>query len=161
MLSLSRKSDYALVALAHLGQRWRDQLGPTSARQIAAGYGMPVSLLMNVLKDLARARIVTSTRGAQGGYALSGDPAGFSLLEVITAIDGQPRFAQCTDGLPIMGQGCTIACECPIRTPIRRLHAQLQRFLESVTLEDLLDDNIVTPNTSSRLTALMHPGCKE
>jgi DNA-binding IscR family transcriptional regulator len=60
-----------------------------------------------------------------------------------------------------MGQGCAIACECPIRTPIRRLHAQLHRFLESVSIEDLLDDHIVTPHTPPRLTALMHPGCKE
>jgi Rrf2 family protein len=139
VLSLTRKSDYALVALTYLGRRRQEGAKPVSARQIAETFGLPLSLLMNILKELGQAKIVSSTRGVNGGYELTADPGRVSLLEVVTAIEGPTRFAPCTDGLPIVGQGCRLAEGCPIRDPIRRLHNRINGFLEETTLLDLLD----------------------
>ncbi len=52
MLTFSRKTDYALIALTHMAY---DRDGCSSAREIAGHYGMPLPLLMNVLKQLAQA----------------------------------------------------------------------------------------------------------
>lgn len=139
MLSLTRKADYALVALAYLGQRRRDDRPPVSARQIAETFGLPLPMLTNILKELAQARLIASTRGAQGGYHLAMDPEQVSLLEVVTAVDGPMRLAPCTDGLPIVGQGCGIESCCPVREPVRRLHDRLNGFFANLTLADLLD----------------------
>ena len=101
MLSLSKKTDYALIALAYLGQV-RGEHSPhatsesdaVSARKIADKHSLPLPLLMNLLKDLVRARIVTSVRGATGGYRLAVDPADVSLLDVVQAIDGPVQMVE-------------------------------------------------------------------
>jgi len=141
MLSLTRKTDYALVALALLGQRRNDGQGPVSARVIAEEFGLPQPLLMNILKELAQAKIVTSTRGATGGYTLAGEPSQTTILEVVTAIEGPVRLAQCCDGLPIAGQGCAVdAGSCPAKGAVRQLHKRIVSLFEEMTLQNLLDE---------------------
>ncbi|MBI1338438.1 MAG: Rrf2 family transcriptional regulator [Phycisphaera sp.] len=159
MLTLTRKTDYALIALVHLGKLGGSPDQPESARAIAEQYYLPVPLLMNVLKDLAQARLVNATRGANGGYTLAADPHEVTLLEVITATEGPMRFARCTEGLPVVGQGCDIAESCPIKQPIRQLHKRIETFFASLTLADLMEDDPVTaqphtPGTVQRLAAL-------
>jgi Rrf2 family protein len=145
MLCLTRKTDYALVALAYLGQLREEPVPATCAREIADRFGLPVPQMMNIMKVLARARLVRSMRGPTGGYELAVEPDRISLLEVVTAMEGPMRFTRCADALPVMGQGCEIECDCPIREPIRRLHNRLNRFLEDVTLADLLDSKVDVP----------------
>jgi Rrf2 family protein len=142
MLSVTRKTDYALVALAFLGQRKAAGEASVSARRIADQFHLPLPLLMNVLKALSQARLVTSTRGQQGGYALAADPEEINLLDIVTAIEGTPRFAPCTDELPILGQTCPIQ-NCLIRTPVRRLHDRIKGFLRETTLADLMETQLV------------------
>lgn len=180
MLSLTRKSDYALVALSYLGQQQqRDHAHDqgeeqaVSARKIADQFGLPLPLLMNILKALSHAGLVTSTRGPQGGYVLAATPSEVSILDVVNAIEGPIRVAMCTphDGLEITSQGnvshgsvssdcseaakasgeskagacCPAAGMCPIEGPIRRLNQQLQNFLAGVTLADLLGPQVDVP----------------
>ncbi len=142
MLSLTRKTDYALVALAYLTGRRAEGAEPVSAKQIASKFGLPLPLLMNILKELVRARVLSSTRGAHGGYALAAEPGRIKLLEIVTAMEGPVRLAQCTDGLPVVGQGCTLSEDCPIQGPIRSLHRRINRFLGEVTLKDLWEDRL-------------------
>ncbi len=138
MLSLTRKTDYALVALAYLGQRRTVGGDSVSAREIADRFDMPLPLLMNILKELAKARIVSSTRGAAGGYRLAMEPEHVTLLEVVTATEGPIRLAQCCSGLPIVGQECRVADDCPIRGPVRHLHDRLSEFMGRITLAELM-----------------------
>ncbi len=145
MLSLTRKADYGLVALAYLGQQRAQGGGATSAREIAERFGLPLPFLMNLLKDLVQSGIITSTRGPHGGYALATEPGDITLMQVLQAIEGPVQFARCADTLPVMGkqcqpdQACPIAEVCPIREPIRRLHERISDFLDQVTLEDLFE----------------------
>lgn len=146
MLNLTRKADYALVALAYLSQRREDAGGPVSAREIASRFTLPLPFLMNLLKRLVQGGLVTSTRGSSGGYELAMDPGEITLMRVLNEVEGPVRFARCADTLPVLrndceeGQGCPIAEHCPIRGPIRRLHERICGFLEGVTLADLADD---------------------
>ena len=66
MISLTKKTGYGLIALAHLATLPDEKV--CSAREIAGRYDMPLSLLMNVLKELASAGYVDSVRGSHGGY---------------------------------------------------------------------------------------------
>ena len=152
MLNLTRKTDYALVALAYLAQRRCQEASPASARLIAQRFHLPLALLTNIMKALASAKIVTSTRGSQGGYALAYEPDQVTLLQVITATEGPMQFAQCVNGLPVMGQGCPIEEDCPIRLPIRRLHQRLNGYLEQTTLADLQDDTDPTNSPQPAVT---------
>lgn len=144
MFNLTRKTDYSLVALAVLGQKWASDQQPVSARQIADEFELPLPLLMNLLKDLVHAKIVSSVRGAQGGYLLAVDPKQLSLMDVVVAIEGPIRLTPCCvekDQSPAQSEDCRIAGACPIRQPIRRLHARIAGFLEQVTLADLFESD--------------------
>lgn len=137
MLSLTRKADYALIAMAELAERWRRDDGPVSAKAIAEQYNLPQALLMNILKCLSQADLLESTRGAGGGYALSRDPVTINVMEVICAVDGPMQLAPCSGSLPVVGQGCRLAGSCPITEQVQQLHTRIYTFLETMTLEDM------------------------
>lgn len=131
MLSLTKKTDYALIAMAYLADRPGDFC---SARQIADEYKMPLPVLMNILKVLNHEGLVVSTRGAHGGYRIAHAPADISLARLIDAVEGPIRFVQC------VGKSENDLCvgRCPIRGPVLKLHQKLNAFLESATLADMV-----------------------
>lgn len=166
MLSLTKKADYALIALAHLGRNWTDHHGPTSARQIADDYALPSALLMNILKDLAAAGIVTSTRGARGGYALARQPTDICLLDIFVALEGPIHLVQCCsearEGDPTP---CSHHGRCPIEQPMRTLDDRLRNFFQTVTLDELMTENASrnqqTPLRSNGITTSNDPDTRQ
>src|SRR5688572_2101204 len=86
MLRLSKKADYALMAVRHLALNTGSS--STSAREIAEQYDIPIELMAKVLQRLVRAGVLLSTQGTRGGYTLRRPPAQISVADVIQAIDG-------------------------------------------------------------------------
>ncbi|MDX1564265.1 MAG: Rrf2 family transcriptional regulator [Phycisphaeraceae bacterium] len=142
--NLTRKTDYALVALAALAEEADGDAEALSARQIAETHRLPASLLMNVLKQLHRAGILCSRRGAGGGYSLCREPEQISLLEVIEAIEGPVKVALCCEEEPDNGQApcsaCSVEESCPIKTPMQRFDEMVRSFLAGVSLVSLIQD---------------------
>jgi Rrf2 family protein len=143
--SLTRKTDYALVALAALTREHSEECEPLSARQIAEQHDLPLPLLMNALKDLNRAGLVDSRRGAGGGYYLATDPRYITIRQIIEAMEGPLNVALCCDdhASPIEAAPtaerviCQIAANCPSHDPMQRLNHLLNEFLDSITLDNL------------------------
>src|SRR5262245_1380439 len=71
MLQLTKRTEYGLIALVHMVDRERQLV---SVREISEHYPIPRRLLAEVLKDLCRANLVDSQRGATGGYVLAREP---------------------------------------------------------------------------------------
>jgi Rrf2 family protein len=148
--SLSRSTDYALVALARLAMEWVDGGRPVSARRIADEYSLPLPLLMNLLKDLHAAGLVDSRRGSGGGYYLTRGPNEISLAEIVAAIDGPMQMTMCcgednhgereSDGEPC--QQCRQMPSCPITKSMRRVNELVAVMLEQVSLEQLLANDL-------------------
>ena len=69
MLRLSKKADYALMAMKHLALR--GDRGSSSAREIASQYDIPIELLAKVLQRLVRRGLLASQQGTRGGYQLA------------------------------------------------------------------------------------------
>lgn len=139
MLRLTRKTDYALVALARLAEH--DRPDPLSARELAEGIHAPRALLTSVLKQLQQAGFVASKRGVRGGYVLARGPEHISMLEVIVAVEGPVKLTLCCgDEHPLDGESCGIEAHCQINGQIQRLNERLNTFLEQTRLSDLLDD---------------------
>src|SRR4051812_17955349 len=88
MIYVSKKTDYALMALAFLAERPTRQ---ASAREIAQSADLPLNLLSNILKTLQHARIVRSTRGAKGGYQINGDLNSISLWQMMDILESADR----------------------------------------------------------------------
>jgi Rrf2 family protein len=86
-MRLSARVEYAAIAvlsIACLGNRH----GPVSLRAICAEQGVPSRFLVHILLQLKRAGIVTSTRGAGGGYLLARPTEAITLLDIYLAIEG-------------------------------------------------------------------------
>lgn len=84
-MHVSAKGDYAVRAVIALTARYPDT---ASAQSLAEAHDLPRKFLETVLADLRRAAIVSSTRGAEGGYALRRAPSDITVGEVLRAIDG-------------------------------------------------------------------------
>ncbi len=127
MIALSRKADYALIALTHLA-RSPEQV--FSCREIANRYRVPLSTLTNTMKALTRAGMLISERGSHGGYGLAHPAERITLYDIIEAVDGPPSLVQCVEGWQGSDNGrCDIAETCPVRLPVRRIHDRLVEVL--------------------------------
>jgi Rrf2 family protein len=138
MLSLTKKTGYGLIAMTYLAKRPDGQVA--SAREIASLLGVPVALLMNVLKELAAAGYVESTRGSHGGYRLARRPEDVNLADVIGVLERPVRMSQCLGALP-NDEECTldVMSRCPLADPIHRVHRRLNDFLRKLTLAELIE----------------------
>ncbi len=139
MLGLTKKTGYGLVAMAHLAGLEGDKLA--SAREIAERYDVPTALLMNVLKKLSTTGYVESVRGAHGGYHLAHRPEEINLAELITALEGPIRLAECISGQTDDADqcGCKLMASCPIVDPIHRVQRKLSDFFKTMTLAEIVE----------------------
>ncbi len=85
MISVTSKSRYAVVALAELSRTGSD---PVPIAQVAERRGIPVQFLEQLFSTLRRAGVLTSHRGAKGGYTLARPPEEITVLEGVQALDG-------------------------------------------------------------------------
>jgi Rrf2 family protein len=143
MLALTRKTHYALIALSHLG---RDPGGFSNAREIAAQYQLPESLLMNLLKRLAQKELVRSVRGPKGGYTLALPPEQISVTDVVRAVEGRIHVAQCVPDKAVNPEeddaaDCVRMGTCPIRASLAWVHDRMIEYLDSLTLAQVIAAN--------------------
>ncbi len=139
MLTLSKKSNYALIALAHLAER-PGQV--SSAREISLAYQLPLPRLMNILKLLHQHGIVGSTRGVKGGYRISANLEAVTLQELVTLLGCCGPAGDCgcrRQPDSQFARADTIADPAEsTHAPVRALNFKLQRFLTDVKLSDLI-----------------------
>jgi Rrf2 family protein len=86
-MRISAKADYACLAVIALARRRPDD-PPVRIREISEAHGIPIRYLVQILLQLKGAGLVTSTRGASGGYRLARPAESISIGEVLTAVDG-------------------------------------------------------------------------
>lgn len=135
MMSLSRKIDYALLALMHLAV---DSRAVVSAREIAESFEGSTPLLMNVLKQLCSFGLVESVRGAKGGYRLALPAEEIELSQLIEAVEGPIRLTPCVgEGAAPADALCSVKGDCPIQVSLIWLHGRFMAFLQGITLADL------------------------
>src|SRR5256885_15455224 len=115
MLRLSKRADYALIAMKHLALHGDG--GSSSAREIAGLYDIPIELMAKVLQRLVRRGLLASQQGTRGGYQLARMPTQISVADVIQAIDGPVTVTACTGD---EGQQCEQFAKCNVRDPVWR-----------------------------------------
>lgn len=133
MFSLTKKTDYALLALCCLAQEPEGH--PLNTKIIAERYHIPTELLAKILQQLARKGLVTSTSGPTGGYRLAVDPRTLSVADVMNAVDGRPALVQCFKS----GRDACIQFDtCTIRNPMGLVQRRMAEVLSETTLLDLV-----------------------
>jgi len=131
LLRLSKKADYALMAVRHLALK----SGPSSAsaREIAEQYDIPIELMAKVLQRLVRAGLLISTQGTRGGYTLSRPPVAISVVDVIQAIDGPVAITACSSEK----NDCEQYSKCSIRDPLWQIRERIAATLGTVTIAEM------------------------
>jgi len=141
MLRLSKKTDYALMAMKHLASDPRRPAA--SAREMAETYDIPVELMAKVLTRLARSGLLTSHQGIHGGYRLAQPPAATSVAAVIEAIDGPLTMTACTPG----DHRCDQFSKCTVRDPLHRIRDRIAAILAKCSISEIAAD--LGPSASS------------
>jgi len=138
MLRLSKKADYALMAMKHLAQK--SGALSISAREIAEQYDIPIELMAKVLQRLVRTGLLVSTQGTRGGYTLSRPSALISVADVIQAIDGPLTVTACSTE----NSGCDQYSKCSIRDPLWQIRERIVAALDTVTIAEMANENVAT-----------------
>ena len=148
MLRLSKKADYALIAMKHLTVH--SDRGAASAREIAEQYDIPIELMAKVLQRLVRRGLLASHQGTRGGYQLARMPTQISVADVIQAIEGPVTVTACsTDEGP-----CEQFSKCNVRDPLYRVRERILAALGECTIAELAADPLL-PAPAAR-TAVLH-----
>ena len=151
MLRLTKKADYSLIALKHFAICQLEKGSAVSAKEVSESCGIPLPLLSKLLQKLGRSGFLLSEQGTNGGYRLARAPGKISALEVIRAIDGPIVLANCFTEHAVCGH----SDRCTVRKPLRRIHDGILRLLDSVSIQDMLQDESATaPAPNSTLVAL-------
>ena len=148
MLRLSKKADYALMAMKHLAQN--SSASSTSAREIAEQYDIPIELMAKVLQRLVRIGLLASTQGARGGDTLGRPPAAISVADVIEAIDGPFTVTACSTEK----NDCEQYSKCSVRDPLWQIRERIAAALGTVTLAEIAAENVPSPVPVSRAAVL-------
>ena len=131
MLRLSKKADYALLAMRHLAAHADREA--VSARELAETYDIPSELLAKVLQRLVRARLLASHQGIRGGYGLARAARDVSVAEVIQAIDGPLTVTACSAD----DHSCEQYTKCNIRDPLWRIKDRILAALSTCSLAEI------------------------
>ena len=153
MLRLSKKADYALIAMKHLALT--PDRAASSAREIAEQYDIPVELMAKVLQRLAREGLLASHQGTRGGYHLSRPPSAISVADVIQAVDGPLTVTACSTE----DENCEQYSKCSVRDPLWKIKERILTALQACSITELArDTNAPVPVTITRSGVLLsHP----
>lgn len=134
---LSQTCKYAIRAALHLAQH---DATPLLSRDIARALDVPEHFLAKVLQDLARARLLHSTKGRGGGFRLAQPASDIKLLEIVQAIEG-PYFGDgCVLGLP----ECSNENACPLHYQWVEVKTSILQLLAQKSLGELVAEQSPT-----------------
>ena len=133
-MKLSTRGRYGIQTMYDLAQNV--DKGPQSIKAIAERGGMPEAYLEQLIAGLKRAELVSSTRGAQGGYMLARPASEITVGDVLRALEGNLSLVECLDGEDC----CDRACACPSRIVWQKLRDGMTTIVDGITLQDMVED---------------------
>ncbi|MCD6552411.1 MAG: Rrf2 family transcriptional regulator [Anaerolineae bacterium] len=133
-MRFSARERVGLRAMVELAQRYG--AGPVPLSEVAAAQEVSLSYLEQVIGPLRRAGLLTSTRGASGGYTLARPPAAITVGDVIRVLEGAIVPIRC-----VTDQTCSPPCaledRCATRSVWEIVRDRLTETLDGITLADL------------------------
>lgn len=157
VLQLNKRTEYALIALVHMVDQEAVGDDPerfVSAREIGDRYPLPRRLLAEVLKDLQRAGVVHSQRGATGGYAIARAAEDLPLGDIVLAMEGPPGLTGCESFSGETTTPCDMENSCPIKSPMSRVRQGIWTLFQATSLRDLATPGALVELAVSHASAL-------
>ena len=131
-MKLSTRGKYGLYAMYYLAVHAGE--GPQTLQNIST-MGVPKQYLEQILGNLRRAGLVSTVRGAQGGYQMATRPEETSLRDIIDAVEGPIELSECASAAE---PSCQRASVCPVRWVWQRVTDSINAELDKIHLSDML-----------------------
>lgn len=131
MLRISKMADYGTLVMAYLASQAGLAL---NAKEIAEGTRLAVPTVSKLLKLLARAGLLTSLRGAQGGYRLAQAANTISLAQIIDALEGGTSLTECSHNSGI----CSLESTCSLHSNWKLISLTIRKTLQNISLQDMV-----------------------
>lgn len=143
MLRLSKLTDYGTVVMTALAQ-YPDQR--RNAAELAEDTHLAAPTVSKILKTLAHERLLTSSRGAHGGYMLARSPEDITMADIIAAMEGPIALTECAD---LEGR-CMIEPLCSVRTNWQRINSVIRNALKEISLADMVSPLPKAPDATTQ-----------
>ena len=130
MLKLTRKTEYALIALRFLQLKSAGK--PVTAREISEVEHIPLSILSKVLQHLSKENLIETVKGAHGGYQLSVELNKINLWNFLETMEGPLGLVDC-----LQNSQCDQEDNCSIQTPISKINHTVKNIFNNLSVSDV------------------------
>ena len=130
MLKLTRKVEYALIALRHMQGKSIDAI--SSTKEIANHYNIPLEILAKTLQHMAKKKIIEAVNGPRGGYRIKAKLNKINLVEFFEKVEGPLGLSDC-----FHDANCMQIKFCNIRTPIQRINNNMINMFRNMSVQDV------------------------
>ncbi|MFZ1324658.1 MAG: SUF system Fe-S cluster assembly regulator [Candidatus Contendobacter sp.] len=131
MIRITREADYGILLMTCLAQTNGHS---QSATALAQQRRLPLPMVSKILKTLARAGLLVSQRGAQGGYSLARPPAAITAADIIGALEGPIAITECSGD---HHDGCARLEHCEVSGHWPRINQAIHTALQSINLLEM------------------------
>ncbi len=129
MLKLTRKLEYALIALRHM-QTKGDTL--SSTKEIADMYTIPREILAKTLQQMARLKYIDAVQGPKGGYRIDKVLSEINLTQFVEEMEGPLEMVECN-----INSDCIQMNTCNIRMPINKINQNIRSIFNKINITDI------------------------
>ena len=147
-MKLSTRARYGLKALVDLGLHCETEA--VSIQSIAARQGLSDSYLEQLMAKLKKAGLVTSIRGASGGYYLAKPASEMSVGDILRDLEGSLKAVECPGE---RADGCEESSFCVTKYVWERMNASIQKTVDEIRLSDLIRESRRVKKTTQIHTA--------
>ena len=145
MIRVTKLADYGVLLMSwfaraearHRRLGSKDPVPMVSATDLARHTGVPAPTVSKLLRQLAGAGLLDSTRGVHGGYRLARPATDIPVAALLEAIEGPLALTECMEE----GPGCDMTSICSTRGSWGRINDVLKRALNRVSLEEMAEDD--------------------
>ena len=133
-MKLSTRGRYGIHAMYDLARHYGE--APQCLKAIADRESIPEAYLEQLIASLRRDGLVTSVRGAQGGYSLARVPQEITVGQVLRSLEGGLNLVDCLQE----EDACGRSCACATRIVWKKISDGLNEIIDGITLQDMVDD---------------------
>jgi len=133
---LSNTSKYAIRAMIYLALNAQSE-NKTGIKKISGELKIPSPFLAKILQILAKHKLLSSSKGPNGGFSLGKDPRKITLYEIVTVIDGNEIFDNCLISLRTCHEG---GLPCPVHAKYETIRNEIKKLFQQQDIGSLAHD---------------------
>lgn len=136
---LSNTCKYALRALIYLG-KYSEEEKRIGIKKISEDLNLSSPFLGKILQNLVKQKLLVSTKGPNGGFALAKKAEEITLWDIVIKVDGEEFFTNCLISLEPCKSHDPSKPFCPVHAQYDKLRKEISAFYKETTLEIISQD---------------------